>query len=161
MLHIVARWRRFPGELVCLTHVISESNLPDRRYEGVGGTWKQIDIKNYEEPRWLCAVAESPDKGTLQGFISAVVRDSARVYTDEAREYEGMANAHEAVTHTLQEYVRGQVHVNGIEGVWSMLKRGYHGPYHKMNASTSTATWPSSWSATTSAIWIPPIRWPK
>ena len=44
-----------------------------------------------------------------------------------------MANTHEAVKHSVQEYVRGQVHTNGVESFWSMLKRGYYGTYHKMS----------------------------
>ena len=35
--------------------------------------------------------------------------------------------------HSVGEYVREQVHTNGVESFWSMLKRGYHGTYHKMS----------------------------
>ncbi len=35
---------------------------------------------------------------------------------------------------TVKEYVRGDVHTNGIESLWSMLKRGYVGTYHQMSA---------------------------
>jgi hypothetical protein len=35
---------------------------------------------------------------------------------------------HEAVDH-LQEYVRGDVHANGIENFWSLLKRRLNGIY--------------------------------
>lgn len=35
---------------------------------------------------------------------------------------------HEAVNH-LEEYVRGQVHMNGVESFWSLLKRGRKGTY--------------------------------
>ena len=41
---------------------------------------------------------------------------------------------HEAVNHSISEYVRDQAHTNGIESFWSMLKRGYHGTYHHMSA---------------------------
>ena len=75
----------------------------------------------------------STDKETLQRFVSDVADENARVYTDEAAAYEGMANTHEAVKHSVQEYVRGQVHTNGVESFWSMLKRGYYGTYHKMS----------------------------
>ena len=27
----------------------------------------------------------------------------------------------------------GEVHTNGIESVWAVLKRGYHGVYHRMS----------------------------
>lgn len=35
---------------------------------------------------------------------------------------------HEVVDHAV-EYVRGQVHTNGIENFWSLLKRGLKGTY--------------------------------
>ena len=35
--------------------------------------------------------------------------------------------------HSVSEYVNGQAHTNGIESFWAMLKRGYHGVYHKMS----------------------------
>ena len=34
---------------------------------------------------------------------------------------------------SVGEYVREQVHTNGIESFWSMLKRGYMGIYHHMS----------------------------
>ena len=35
---------------------------------------------------------------------------------------------HETVNH-VEEYVRGQVHTQGIENFWSLLKRGLKGTY--------------------------------
>ena len=40
---------------------------------------------------------------------------------------------HEVVKHSVGEYVREQVHTNGIESFWSMLKRAHKGVYHKMS----------------------------
>ena len=31
------------------------------------------------------------------------------------------------------KFVRGDIHINGMESFWSMLKRGYKGIYHKMS----------------------------
>ena len=37
------------------------------------------------------------------------------------------------VKHSVGEYVREQIHTNGIESFWSMLKRAHKGVYHKMS----------------------------
>ena len=115
-------------------HNMSSKQRAGLTGRGAVGKTAVVGAKDRATKRVAAKVVRTTDKSTLQGFIAAVVRESARVYTDEARAYEGMANAHEAVTHSLQEYVRGQVHVNGMESFWSMLKRGYHGTYHKMSA---------------------------
>ena len=70
------------------------------------------------------------DKATLQGFICEHAAPGAKVYTDEHGSYEGMPFDHEAVKHSVGEYVRGQAHTNGMESFWSMLKRGYQGTFH-------------------------------
>ena len=37
---------------------------------------------------------------------------------------------HARVSHGAREFVRGEVHTNGIENYWSHLKRTYVGTYH-------------------------------
>ena len=37
---------------------------------------------------------------------------------------------HEAVRHSVGEYVRDMAHTNGLESFWALLKRGYVGTYH-------------------------------
>ena len=44
-----------------------------------------------------------------------------------------MSFKHEAVKHSVGEYVDGMAHTNGIESFWALLKRGYHGTYHHMS----------------------------
>ena len=59
------------------------------------------------------------------------------VYTDAALAYRGMAGfgfEHQAVNHSVGEYVRDGAHTNGIESFWSMLKRGYVGVFHQLSA---------------------------
>lgn len=56
----------------------------------------------------------------------------AAVYTGEVAAYEGLPH-HEAVKHSVAQYVRGQAHTNGIESFWSMLKRAYIGTLHKLS----------------------------
>jgi hypothetical protein len=53
--------------------------------------------------------------------------------TDELSSYkivpeiEGIA--HESVKHSKEEYVRGEVHTNTVEGFYSIFKRGMKGVY--------------------------------
>ena len=47
--------------------------------------------------------------------------------------YETLPNPHEAVKHSVAEYVRGKAHTNGVESFWSMLKRAHTGTFHKMS----------------------------
>ena len=76
-----------------------------------------------------------PDTGakTLQAFVHNNTEDSTQVYTDESRSYLGLDRPHEAVKHSVGEYVREQASTNGMESFWSMLKRGHTGTYHKMS----------------------------
>jgi len=74
----------------------------------------------------------SDTKGqTLLNFVRATVVPEAEVYTDDSPAYVGLTDFdHDSVNHSRQEYVRGQCHTNGIESLWSMLKRGYVGTFH-------------------------------
>jgi transposase-like protein len=67
---------------------------------------------------------------TLQKLILDNVTPFAKVYTDEAIAYDGLSSnfVHKVVNHS-QEYVKGQVHTQGIENFWSLLKRGLRGTY--------------------------------
>jgi transposase-like protein len=67
---------------------------------------------------------------TLQNLILANVTPFAKVYTDAAVFYDYLNNKyfHKVVDHS-KEYVNGQVHTQGIENFWSLLKRGLRGTY--------------------------------
>lgn len=69
-------------------------------------------------------------RDSLQDAILANVTPFARVYTDEFSAYDGLEKQfiHKVVNHS-QEYVRGNVHTQGIENFWSLLKRGLKGTY--------------------------------
>ena len=67
----------------------------------------------------------------LQNEILNHVEHGSRVFTDNANAYEhilGERFVHEMVN-KAESYVRGQVHVNGIENFWSCLKRTLKGTY--------------------------------
>ncbi len=66
----------------------------------------------------------------LQEAILANVTPWAKVYTDEFSGYDHLEKnfVHKVVNHS-QEYVNGQVHTQGIENFWSLLKRTLRGTY--------------------------------
>ena len=78
-------------------------------------------------------VIENTTSKEMVGFIEDKASKDAVVYTDDHRSYQGLPYQHETVKHSVGEYVNQQAHTNGIESFWAMLKRGYHGTYHKMS----------------------------
>ena len=67
----------------------------------------------------------------LQTEILRNIEKKSKLYTDSATGYDSIAAQgfiHETVNH-VQEYVRGEIHTQGIENFWSLLKRGLKGTY--------------------------------
>ncbi|REC63922.1 IS1595 family transposase [Chryseobacterium pennae] len=69
---------------------------------------------------------------TLKSIISSRVLKGTTLITDGWRGYKGLHEdyRHEVVEHSKGTYKRGEFHTNGIEGFWSILKRGLIGIYH-------------------------------
>ena len=90
--------------------------------------------KDRDTNRVFARVVENTDRQTLQGFVREHAKPGATVYTDEAVAYKGMPEfRHEAVNHSVAEYVREMASTNGIESFWALLKRGHQGIYHKFS----------------------------
>ena len=104
-----------------------------RAGRGPVGKTPVAGAKDRATGRVSAAVVEDTTGPTLRGFVSERVADGLTVYTDEHAAYRGLPYPHEAVKHSVGEYVRGQAHTNGVESFWSMLKRGYQGTYHQMS----------------------------
>lgn len=61
--------------------------------------------------------------------MSDVVTDDAAIYPAAAANFA----QHSTVNHSAKEYVRGDIHTNTIEGVFSVFKRGLVGTYQHMS----------------------------
>jgi transposase-like protein len=104
------------------------------RYEARGGATGKTIVqgmldRNLREVR--AKVVPDLKRETLQNEILKNVKYGTTVYTDEAVAYEqGMQwrFVHDVVNHS-QTYVKGQVHTQGIENFWSLLKRTLRGTY--------------------------------
>lgn len=75
-----------------------------------------------------------PDTGrkTLLDQIQKTVSTNARLITDQNPSYKYLSRlgyAHQSVNHSEKEFVRGDIHTNSIEGIWSHLKKGIAAVY--------------------------------
>ena len=114
------------------------ANMPQvkrERLSGRGATHMTavVGAKDRATNQVAAQVVTRTDKPTLHGFIAAHAAPDATIYTDEGAAYTTLPNPHEAVNHKAMEYVRGDVHTNGMESFWSMLKRAHKGTFHKMS----------------------------
>ncbi|MGC9946561.1 MAG: IS1595 family transposase [Bryobacteraceae bacterium] len=74
-------------------------------------------------------VVDNTKKKTLQSEIRDHVLAGSAIFADALKSYEGLDEfQHEVIDHAV-EYARGEVHNNGLENFWSLLKRGIHGTY--------------------------------
>jgi transposase-like protein len=82
-------------------------------------------------------IGHAPNRVTLHGFLNEVVADEAEaIFTDSWKAYDGIGDEdtrHESVNHFREEWVRGQVHTQTIENVWSLFKRSIIGSYHQLS----------------------------
>jgi transposase-like protein len=69
-------------------------------------------------------------KHRLMTEVMDRVEEGSAVYTDALKSYSdlGLMYQHQVVDHA-ETYVDGQVHTNGLESFWSLLKRGIKGTY--------------------------------
>jgi transposase-like protein len=84
----------------------------------------------------ILQVVEANDRKTLHGFIKGSSENPEAIYTDQWAAYKGIGDAdtiHESVNHRDEEWVRGDVHTNSVEGVWSLLKRSIVGSFHHLS----------------------------
>lgn len=82
-----------------------------------GGTIKAVHVAN-------------PKHSTLVPLVKENVEFGSEVHTDALRSYDRLSQdyIHEVIDHA-EAYVRDNVHTNGLENFWSLLKRTLKGTY--------------------------------
>jgi transposase-like protein len=74
-------------------------------------------------------VVPSRKKKALQSELREHVLAGSAIFTDALKSYEGLDEfQHEVIDHAVA-YVNGEVHTNGLENFWSLLKRSLKGTY--------------------------------
>ena len=86
--------------------------------------------------RVRCKAVPNVSMAQIMNFAESAIDRGAVdiIYTDQLPSYrifDGVFE-HESVNHNLC-YINGDIHTNGIEGFWSLLKRGINGTFHHIS----------------------------
>lgn len=109
---------------------------PGPRGRGANGKTPVFGLVNRSNRQAVAKVITNVRTKTLMPYITKHVAPSSPVFTDELRSYRRltlMGYRHETIQHSAKEYVRGEVHVNNVENLWSNLKRGFDGVHHSVS----------------------------
>jgi transposase-like protein len=102
-----------------------------KRGRGTGGIGQEIVMGRLERGGKIkLKHVANARRATVQAEVRQNVETGSSVFTDALPSCNDLnkAHAHEAIDHA-REYVRGNVHPNGLENFWSRLKRGMRGTY--------------------------------
>jgi transposase-like protein len=112
------------------TFIGREPGKPVRR--GVGHKMKMLTLVDRTTGQAKSIVVDDLKIATLLPILKANIAAEATIHTDEAMQYDNLRNhfaTHETVNHGAEEYVRGDVTTNTVEGYFSIFKRGMKGVY--------------------------------
>jgi transposase-like protein len=111
------------------------ADVKARKITGTGGKDKAMVLgilersKDGKPSKVRTKVVDNRMKKALQSEIRQHVEAGSAIFTDALKSYDGLTEfEHQVVDHAV-EYVRGNVHTNGLENFWSLLKRGLKGRY--------------------------------
>ncbi len=99
---------------------------------GVGHKMKVLTLVDRTTGKAKSVVVDDLKVSTLLPILKANIAKEATIHTDEAMQYDNLHQhfaAHASVNHGAEEYVRGDVTTNTVEGYFSIVKRGMKGVY--------------------------------
>jgi transposase-like protein len=107
-----------------------------RRITGTGGKDKTPVMgilergKDGKNSRVRTTVISNRRKSAIHAEVRKHVEAGSALYSDALKSYNGLEReyAHQVIDHA-EAYVDGQVHTNGLENFWSLLKRSISGTY--------------------------------
>lgn len=72
---------------------------------------------------------ENTDTSTVAEFVTSITDQSATVYTDVSRINGKIPNDYDSVYHSVEKYVRDDVHTYSTSSEWAGLKRLFQGTW--------------------------------
>ena len=101
------------------------------RYRGGRGKTVVFGILERDGEVFTKIVPDAKTKTLIPEIVNNVPKGT-RISSDGLSAYRSLPKhgyPHESVNHDVEEWARGDVHVNSIEGFWSMLKRSISGTH--------------------------------
>ena len=111
---------------------IDPAKKKSAKARGAHHKMKVLSLVDRSTGRARSIVVDDLKATTLVPILRENIAKEATVYTDEAGQYSKLADdfaEHDFVRHSAEEYARGNIHTNTIEGYFSIFKRGMKGVY--------------------------------
>jgi len=109
----------------------------DKKIEGSGPVGKSIILGMVENGgRRKALVVSNVERETIQREINKHVRKGTILSSDEGKQYIGINRQgykHRSCNHSAKSWVNGKASTNSVESMWSLLKRGFYGIYHRFS----------------------------
>jgi transposase-like protein len=109
----------------------------DKKVKGSGPAGKAVIFGLRERGgRTKAFLVPNAERETLLEVIKQHVRKKTLLSTDEARQYLDVNRhgyRHRACNHSAKQWVNSKASTNGVENLWSLLKRSFYGIYHKFS----------------------------
>jgi transposase-like protein len=108
--------------------------------ERISAAWAKKEavfgIKERDGRVRAMAMHKPTQRKIQRAIFENVAASDSRLMSDEHNYYRGISSLlpHDVIRHK-SEYVRGEVHTQGIESFWSILKRGLTGTYFHVDAA--------------------------
>ena len=101
---------------------------------GVTGKTAVLGFKVRDTNKVKVKVFENTKRKTLHGYIHYNVEENLNVCTNDFMNHENLNGYdHKTVSNSVAVFVNEQIHINGVELIWSTIKRAHRGDYHKMS----------------------------
>ena len=106
-----------------------------RAGRGTTGKTAVVGMRDRRTGKVVAEVIPDTDSDTLQEFVKRNLTRGGTLFSDSATAYTDFdwPRRHESVRHGQGQYARADVHVNGMESFWAMMKRAYKGTFHKIS----------------------------
>jgi transposase-like protein len=113
------------------TLVGKRDGVPHREASGAGDMNVVLTLVNRKGEARSFHIDQANGE-TIIPIVRANVSEEAKLATDQATYYTGLEvgfAGHETVNHSIEEWVRGEITTNTVEGYFALFKRGMKGVY--------------------------------